>query len=319
MKNIYFLLLIVIIGKCEETYAQSGWIGLMPMEFNPSFAGNSGGHRIAALTSYEHSVKRSRETSPLNSTLASASYDNFISNIGSGVGFYMSSRKYSSGDTSSPYHISYTSFNALKGALIISPKISIRGKYTIAPSLGLNYKHLSYDFQAPGGNVNYDSSKIKFENFKSEIFYLSMGLLFNTEKFYIGYSHFFQAFNGARNMNSFYEEDYRSGKQYGIIQVGYKFQKNKDSKSSYTLQKVVWTNRKFDLITIVIDGLTFTYKYKKILAGISTGSSSHFGIGYQSNKLKIFYSQNLDLSNFYHGELSCRLLIPNKKKTFYQF
>jgi hypothetical protein len=336
MKNIYFLfLMIVVIGMCEKTSAQSRWIGIMPMEFNPSFAGNTGGHRIVALGGYEHSGGRAKQTSPtssvgfikLNSPLASISYDNFISKIGSGIGFYMSSRKYSAGTKEDEN--SYTSFDALKAGLIISPKISIRGKYTIAPSIGLNYKKLRYDSQPSEFLMDFDSINYRPEQYKSDFFYLTAGLLFNTENFYVGYAHYLPTFNGAGQKNSFYEERYisynkqnyyYSDKQYGIIQAGYKFQKSKDSKSSYLLQKMVWTNHKLDLITLFISNLSFTFKYRKVLLGVSTTDHLLGGVGFQTSKIKIFYSQNLDYLNYqYRGELSCRVLIPNKKKTFYQF
>ncbi|GAL83220.1 hypothetical protein MYP_446 [Sporocytophaga myxococcoides] len=336
MKNIYFLfLMIVVVGMSEKTFAQSRWIGIMPMEFNPSFAGNTGGHRIVALGGYEHSGGRAKQTSPnssigfmkLNSPLASISYDNFIPKIGSGIGFYMSSRKYSSGSREDEN--TYTSFDAFKAGLIISPKISIRGKYTIAPSIGLNYKKLRYDYQPSELLIDFDSLNYKPEHYKSDIFYLTAGLLFNTENFYIGYAHYLPTFNGARQKNSFYEERYIShnkhnyyylDKQYGIIQAGYKFQKSKDSKTSYLLQKMIWTNRKLDLITLFISNLSFVFKYRKVLLGISTTDHFLAGVGFQTSKIKIFYSQNLDYINYqYSGELSCRVLIPNKKRTFYQF
>jgi hypothetical protein len=326
MKNIYFLfLVIVVVGMCEKTSAQSQWIGIMPMEFNPSFAGNTGEHRIVALGGYERSIDGG--DTPMNESIAGISYDNFISKIGSGVGFYLNSRKFTYGakgdSTFNPYTGNYysSSYNAWKAGLMISPKLSIRGKYTIAPSVGLNYKSLSFEDRQEGIPLNYDSLK-----YKSDIFYISSGLLFNTEKFYIGIAYYFRVLNNDRNARvNFSEEDYYPTiRQYGVIQAGYKFQKDKDSKTSYTLQKLIWLNTDLsnlsDRMYLIFGDITFLFKYKKLLLGTSHGSQSPFGIGYQSKNIRLFYSQNINVRyNNYIGELSCRVLIPNKKKTFYQF
>ncbi len=319
--------MIVVVGMSEKTFAQSRWIGIMPMEFNPSFAGNSGGHRIVALGGYEHSGGKTqqlnfysyRDFRKQSSPLGVISYDNFIPKLASGVGVYFSeiNSKWGSrleGDTVP----SRNDDKAMKAGINISPKISIRGKYTIAPSVGLNFRHYNYNFYS-GKNIHY----LDKQSFKSDIFYISTGLLFNTKQFYVGYAYFFAPYTGGANIRSLYEDKNLKEKSYGYIQAGYNFRKSMDSKASYTIQSIIMTKTKMDWNDL-INNINFTFKYKKVLLGLSTssfgGAQWFAGLGYQTEKIKIFYSQNLQYVNYlYSGELSCRILIPNKQKTFYQF
>lgn len=318
----------MIIGMCEKTFAQSRWVGIMPMEFNPSFAGNAGGHRIVSLgagntVSTEFSYAKGRI---LNT---SVSYDNFISRLATGVGVIAS--WYDGNIKSTSYE---GKLSALKTGLIVSPKISIKGKYTIAPSVGLYYRHLDLYTN------NYDYNTLAL---MSDFFNLKVGLLFNSEKFYLGYVHNFLPLEVRNpkntNMGPYYEDDYRGFKTFGIIQTGYKFQKNKESKIASTLQAAIRVG-KYTELSDLMNKVNYTVKYKKVLLGVSTASGSrpppvlskvsylkqrlHFdflaGIGFQTKNIKIFYGQNIsNLKYWYNGELSCRIIISNKTKIINQF
>lgn len=308
----------VIFGMCEKTIAQSRWVGIMPMEFNPSFAGNSGENRCVAFGAYTNSRSGFKSIGPNrykyfrreDSPTISFSYDNFISKLASGIGFYMSWIKSISGTRNIEYP--YTNFTALKMGINISPKISIRGKYTIAPSIGLNYRYLRY-INVPGARIDY------LVAFKSDIFYISTGLLFNTKNFYIGYTYYLGPVPIGDRYRSFDDESYPADKPYNNIQAGYKYQKNKESKTSYTIQAVISMKRKFDWSDLV-NNVAFVFKYKKILLGIAHADGYNLGIGYQSGRVRFFYSQDItNVRYVYHGELSCRVIIPNKRKIYYQF
>lgn len=325
MKKLYFLFLIVILGICEKTFAQSRWIGIMPMEFNPSFAGNSGGHRLVTFAGYtytrsgvgrskgDYSNRFDKESTPI----LAFSYDNFISKLSTGIGFFASCSEGSS--------VANFKFSGLKTGIVISPKISFKGKYTIAPSLGLTYKYFGFSFD------DFDSNRIKG---KYDALNLSAGLLFNTERFYLGYSYYFRPIKG--NDTFIYYEDIKQSdaftKLYGIVQTGFKYQRNKESVTSYSLQAAVRVDKYFEW-TNLFNNLSFTVKHKKVLFGAATAEGLDYllnglpakdaiyaGIGYQTSKLKIFYSQDLTNLQFrYRGELSCRLFLPNKNKAISQF
>ncbi|GAL83219.1 hypothetical protein MYP_445 [Sporocytophaga myxococcoides] len=324
MKNIYFLfLMIVVVGMCEKTHAQSRWIGIMPMEYNPSFAGNSGGHRSVAFAGYtsseggRKSYKGDDHLFPKTSTpVLGVSYDNFIPKIASGVGFFaswMHSHERRSRDD--------LKVSGLKTGIVISPKISLKGKYTIAPSLGLTYKYSEGEY--------WDLYKSKYEAFN-----LSVGLLFNTERFYLGYANYYNPFKGEDILLFF--EDFKQTKvygwTYGLIQTGFKYQRTKMSKTSYTLQ-AVFRIREYTTWIGLVNNISLTVKHNKLLFGVTAAEGVmgpifytppqdelHVGIGYQTSKFKIFYSQDLiNLKFRYRSEITCRLLLPKKGKVISQF
>jgi hypothetical protein len=330
MKNIYFLfLMIVVVGMCEKISAQSRWVGIMPMEFNPSFAGNVGGHRLVTFAGYTSTkegegrmkgnyVNRfDKESMPV----IGFSYDNFIPKLATGIGFFASWM-----NENRKYRYSDSHFSGLKTGVVVSPKISIKGKYTIAPSLGLTYKRVE-------GEIN-DYNPEETRKSKHNAFNLSAGLLFNSERFYMGFAYYFSPFTG-RDVFPFYEDIKQSQiitQMYGIVQAGYKFQRNKESKTSYTIQSVVRLDKYFEWPDL-FNNLSFIVKHKKFLLGASTadGFSNFFseyppqdalyaGIGYQTSRFKIFYSQDLTNLKFrYRCELSFRLFLPNKNKTISHF
>jgi hypothetical protein len=330
MKNIYFLfLMIVVIGMCEKTSAQSRWVGIMPMEFNPSFAGNAGGHRLVTFAGYTSTKEGegrmkgnyvnsfNKESMPV----LGFSYDNFISKLATGIGFFTS---WNNSDERTI--IANLKSSALKTGVVISPKVSLKGKYTIAPSIGLTYKQWRFalrDIYSYPINGKYDALN------------LSAGLLFNSEGFYLGYSYYFVPFKG-KDVYTFYEDKKQThvfSKMYGIVQTGFKYQRNKESKTSYSLQAAIRVDKYFEGADL-FNNINFTVKHKSVLFGAATaeGFNNFFsstmplqdalyaGIGYQTSKFKIFYSQDLTNLKFrYRGELSCRLFLPNKSKAISHF
>ena len=178
--------MIVVVGMCEKTSAQSRWVGIMPMEFNPSFAGSAGGHRIVALGG-RNTVSSEFSNSKGEAINTSVSYDNFVSRLATGIGVIAS--RYDENIKSTSYE---SKASAFKTGLIISPKISIKGKYTIGPSIGLFYRHLDT-------YVNYYNYKTL--ELMSDFFNLKAGLLFNSEKFYLGYAHNFFALRSEIRKN----------------------------------------------------------------------------------------------------------------------
>lgn len=292
----------------EKIYAQSRWNGITPIHYNPSFAGNTGGQRVIMFSGYTSSkggekVSRNNDVNVFykrNISISTVSYDNFIPKIASGIGFFAT---YNNGEAK-------TFWGEYKGAalyvgLVVSPKISINGKYTIAPSAEVTYTH-SDSYVILNGRS--DS-----RNFISDNIYINIGLLFNSKDFYIGLT------NG--------------GNYYGYgtwnLQTGYTYQRSKEAKASYTMQALI-NFPGSSAVSNFFSNLSLTYKYNKLILGVTTtdnfvklisGNAAqnaiYTGVGYQSKKLKIFYSQDLTNVNYvYSGELSCRIFIPDKNKAF---
>ncbi|MCR6641282.1 MAG: type IX secretion system membrane protein PorP/SprF [Sporocytophaga sp.] len=231
----------------------------------PLFAGNAGGHRLVTFAGYTSTKEGegrmkgnyvnsfNKESMPV----LGFSYDNFISKLATGIGFFTS---WNNSDERT--RIANLNSSALKTGVVISPKVSLKGKYTIAPSIGLTYKHWRFalsDIYSYPINGKYDALN------------LSAGLLFNSERFYLGYSYYFVPFKG-KDVYTFYEDKKQThvfAKMYGIVQTGFKYQRNKESKTSYSLQAAIRVDKYFEGADL-FNNINFTVKHKSILFGVAT-------------------------------------------------
>jgi hypothetical protein len=112
----------------------------------------------------------------------------------------------------------------------VAPKISLNGKWTFSPSLDLSYHAGRSIVQGNrwGGNV------------ESEGWRSRAGLLFNTSKFYVGYSVAVVDYLSIRYANGVTE----SGRPYRLasfLQIGYTFQRSPESNFSFTPQLTIAT------------------------------------------------------------------------------
>ena len=261
-------------------------LGVMPMEHNPSFAGQAGTPRLSTNFNYQGTGRLFlRDKHDLFST--HISFDHFVPAIASGIGI------------STSYYGNNSDFLEGGGydiSLAIAPKISIKGKYTLSPSIDISYGslHSTYNF---GRNYSYEL----IQDYEQEFIGSRVGILFNTNRYYIGLSFF--AYN--KNDHTIYYNGIRSNmnlnakKHLGALQFGYSFQKSPESKFSFTPQIA---------INIIEDNylpnersigpelyFNFTFRYNKYIAGVSNAG---FHIGLQTEKLRLMLSNNFNLFQF---------------------
>ncbi|MBC7923087.1 MAG: hypothetical protein H7Z75_18565, partial [Ferruginibacter sp.] len=104
-------------------------LGALPMQYNGSFAGETNGPRISSNFGLQTARRFYGRT-----YLAIASYDQFIPAIRSGIGLTVGYGDFYSIYTINASRRSYSSEN-YQVALAIAPKFSIKGKFTLSPSL----------------------------------------------------------------------------------------------------------------------------------------------------------------------------------------
>lgn len=246
-------------------------LGAMPMQFNSSFAGEAETLRLNTVFSYEHKDNNRN----INQAFGyHASLDRFIPAIRSGVGITVSRYSYQFKTRRSPdedYNIDNE--NDVFGLVAaIAPKFSIRGKYTLSPSLDFGYRrgNNQMNFAPQYSNIN--------NSLESRV-----GLLFNTQKYYVGYSvylirHYW--YSNVKPLNQ--DKGFTS-----YLQVGYTFQRKADSKFSFTPQLVGAITEDFygQLRLFVLPN--FTFRYSHFIAGLN-----HTGIhiGYQNDRLRLMLS-----------------------------
>jgi hypothetical protein len=175
---------IILSFICQGQYLENVPLGTLPMQYNPSFAGQAGSPRVSSNIQYTQNRNnyyfRSRGFG------AVASYDQFIPAIRSGVGITVG---YSNSQTNinNVYGLLYDkgTSNGTLVSIAFAPKISLKGKYTISPSIELTYGAVG---------VSHMLNRVRVID---SLFYIpdtqhginsSAGILFNTPKLYIGYT-----------------------------------------------------------------------------------------------------------------------------------
>jgi hypothetical protein len=237
-------------------------LGALPMQFNPSFAGQVGGPRFNSNLNYLYNSSSSSSTQGAN---IYASYDQFISAIRSGIGItagygYSSLKGYGFNTLGN-----YTSGGA-NVSVAIAPKFSFKGKYTLSPSLDFSFgaSTIEAEFRPPFDTL--------FDYLNGNHYGLNSraGLLFNSNKLYVGYSINLLSraigdtpINPAGNVRSGYFESY--------LQAGYTFQKNSESKFSFTPQLVVevYRNMYENKISIRPGSYNLNFRYKEFIWGLN--------------------------------------------------
>jgi hypothetical protein len=300
------------------------WTGSQPMYYNPSFAGSGDRPRLAYLTKYTFN-SGPRDNYRLYNDLSG---DFFISKISTGIGIktdYDIQKNLVSSE--------WGNFEAYAAAIVIAPKISLKGRYTISPGFEINYNYLSqYQningviyFRAPDYTIDVDRY-YHFIGYKGSI-------LFNSRKFYLGYT----LNSYSRDPDYIYsqaqvnvDKKFWSDKQtviYTTVQTGYSFQKDEKSKFSFTPQMVVGF-RKTPWQSFSIRQLDLNLRYKKFLTGLSyrkeytLASKDNLGIviGVQTRNLRIalinsrrfnFWGGTSYYKNIYSSCLSIRYQFSN--------
>lgn len=281
-------------------------LGVMPMQYNGSFAGEAEGARLSTSFSYDFGSDQDFMTSRIFSY--HASFDQFIPAIRSGIGISVhrgtavDEMEWGGADGPDIRNLAFTS-NRI--SLAIAPKFSIGGKYTISPSVDLSYGRGNTEANFPSviGPINIARN---YPPGQHQWLESRLGLLFNTSKYYIGYS--------AYVLNRHYYNNKHSGllsdQFISYLQAGYTFQRKADSKFSFTPQVAyrIGASEGLSVSQYIFDiGLNLTFRYDKYLAGLNNRG---FHVGWQNEKLRIMSTTNLlaygGLRSFGMGNLSVR-------------
>lgn len=289
----------IIMCFSHDSYGQYLPIGAMPMEYNPSFAGSVGNSRIASNVSYYNSNFMDGYN-VLYSGRIDLSYDNYFPSIRSGVGVAINQDYHVQNIDDSPISkIWSTDID-----LILAPKISLKGKYTISPSIGFKY------MSRYGWHDHYQDMVSK------DGFAMQSGLLFNTSHYYIGYAIEY-TFNDYYHYNSFGFSGLISA-----VQFGYTFQKSVNSDFSFTPQlalPILFSSG----IGVYWPSYILSFRYKNlIVAATSQFEYSYptgFQIGWQNKGWRILFSNDFsernDFVKSYDANLSLRYIFNRDKKS----
>jgi hypothetical protein len=107
-------------------------LGVLPMQYNGSFAGETGSARCSSNLGYTYYHPGSHFNTAI-------SYDQFIPTIRTGIGVTVGTGRMQSGETIFNYSTKDKGIS-----LAIAPKLSIKGKFTISPSLDFTYNALNF-------------------------------------------------------------------------------------------------------------------------------------------------------------------------------
>lgn len=255
--------------------------GFPPLIYNSSFAGSVSNARICSNFRFQYMQDENYKYSEYD---FAASYDAFFPGIRSGIGITAYKNK------SISNQINFKSESrSIAISLAIAPKISIKGKYTISPSLDINYN----DEYQPWRDVSLQNG-----------FSSRAGVLFNATNYYIGYSvNLFQSKDLFHNYFSYFSSS---------LQMGYSFQKNQDSRFAFTPQLVlpIYSNYK-RIVDWPLYNLGFRYdNYLFGAIGYTYFIPVGLQVGWQKKGWRILLS-SIFAAN-YNANLSLRYIFNQK-------
>jgi hypothetical protein len=296
------------------------WIGSLPMYYNPSFAGSTDKLRLSSYFSYRNVSFSRGDKDYLGHNGISA--DGFIPQISTGIGINLS---YFS--TRDAVHMYNAPGHSMEAELIAAPKISIKGKYTISPSISINYL------------MNNDRNGLPiWDNqgglYKSSRLHSRAGIMLQNKRFYLGYSTEFENNDLRSDYDPFaYFESRKSLRgdipqkyyfNYSSVQTGYSFCLSANENMSLTPQ-VLWffSHGNASANQLAPNTLNLTFRANKFLSGIGYNQvlagrfysirNYTLMLGYQSEKFRMMLTRDFqpigttELFNDFH--LSLRYLI----------
>lgn len=274
-------------------------VGLMPMEYNSSFAGSAGNARICSSTYYSHYISGNKNR---NRYGFFASYDNFLPKLRSGFGIKTSW-------TNSSLNSSFFSARrndkqrTLNISAVVAPKISIKGKYTISPSLELGYNNYHVQSSTYG-----DQNRAFVNGFTG-----MASILFNASNYYIGYA--------ARIYHSKDISWFMSYDLYSAFQFGYSFQKSADSKFSFTPQLVFPLVAYSNSIEWLWPAYNLSFRYDKFIFGLINqfpiSYSTGFQLGWQKKGWRFLLSNQFENLSSPTVNFSLRYIFNQDKKSIH--
>jgi hypothetical protein len=262
-------------------------LGALPMQYNPSFAGQVGSPRVSSNFRYwlsDDFTNRSRNYEGITS------YDQFIPAIRGGIGFTASywNSKYNSGSSGNPDYYFNSTASGASLTMAIAPKLSLKGKYTLSPSL---------DFTYGMGDIAQSTNMVPFASFEKngKTYSISsrVGVLFNTNKLYVGYSVYLMNRSLRKSViqvqDGPFSYDFRS-----YLQTGYTFQRSTESKFSFTPQLVFrLTKTTYESkVRFGLESFNLNFRYKQIIWGVN---NQGLHIGWQTDRIRLMLTNNYGL------------------------
>jgi hypothetical protein len=281
------------------------------MQYNPAFAGEAGGPRFSSNfgLNADGSIRD-------NSYAFNISYDQFIPAIRSGIGF--------SGGFFSTSSNRFFSSSGYSVALAVAPKFSLKGKYTVSPSLDLSYGAADQIFKNRPNATG--DQQINGFNLQSRA-----GLLVNTRKWYVGYAVEIPLRNAYRYRGfddlvipPSSDTTLSVTKRFtSYWQFGYTFQRSSESKFSFTPQIVFQTG--WDSYSIFGPDYGFKYfspvainlnfRYNKFIWGIN---NTGVHLGWQTDRVRVMMSNGFSWGGYaggvYLGNLTFRYMLKQSDR-----
>ena len=266
------------------------------MQYNPSFAGEAGAGRLSSVATHNNLLSgRSdrRSWGPYQNTFGIyTSYDQFIPALGTGIGI-----------TTGYEGIRNNYQNVDNGfiSLAVAPKISIKGKYTLSPSLNISYGMAELDY------VNTSSYNLPDDKLIESVRMTGSkaGLLFNANKYYIGYS--VSLVNHYNYKNEKGDKiSYRNTEGFkSWLQMGYTFQRSSESKFSFTPQLVfsISEKRYSGDNVIQLHAINLNFRYKQFIAGFN---NTGIQLGFQNERLRLMFSSGFGILSPWEGAYAFR-------------
>ena len=280
---LFRILLACVIALLCSVKLQAQWhtpIGALPTRYNGGFAGEAGEPRLSFFSFVESGPRNYVNNAHSIYTGSFISVDHFLKKIRSGVAFTVGQSITKNWGIDS---------RVTSLSLAISPKFSVKGKYTFAPFADFTFSH---------GDHEFDPTRYPDFYHSSNAFNLKTGFLLNSQKAYVGLSTNILGYYSRGSLYFFSNMAY-------YLQAGYRFQRTPESKFSFTPQLLIsyhrpsfenpMTNQHETYNFISLADLNLTFRYKKFIAGLN---NSGIMFGYQNNKFK------LQVTNYYTDRIS---------------
>jgi hypothetical protein len=203
---------------------------------------------------------------------------------------------------------SFYDYSGYTVSAAVAPKFSLRGKWTLSPSLDLEYL---------GGRSTVND--IRNLGFEGERWRGRAGLLVNTSKFYFGYSFVVMDRLSQRFSNGIS----KAGRPTGFnsyLQLGYTFQRSPESNFSFTPQ-LTWAIGTGDFPAFdyrqkaginYFQAFSLNFRYKQFIWGVN---NTGVHVGWQSSRVKVMASNGIgsagDGSSGYAGNVSLRYMVKD--------
>jgi hypothetical protein len=259
-------------------------LGALPMQYNGGFAGEAGSPRLNTVVGggFNRNVNKQYADGGYRTY---AAYDQFVPAIRSGIGVTAGYSHFDAGDRQleSYYYRGWGTYFAVA----VAPKFSMGGKVTLSPSIDAAFFGSRNSFSNLSG-YSRDSRNSAIQS--------RIGLLLNTQKFYVGYSIYL-----VDHFSTYQKDDTASLRMAGrrekftsYWQLGYTFGRGTESKFSFTPQLVFSTatdryaRRGYRPFSFADFNLNF--RYKKLIWGVNV-TGVH--LGWQTERLRIMLSDNL--------------------------